>query len=712
MPALTLVALIASSALVRVWVNRGFEGPQLVCDEYIYAGIARRFATTGHLDFAGGPSVGGSLLYPALIAPAWLAHRMSTVYGLAKAINATLVSLTAVPVYLWARRVVSPWWALLAAGLVLLQTGLVLSGMLMSESAALPAFMFAMFAIGIAVERATLWTQALVVVALAVAYGVRAQGLVLVAILPAALLLALVLDLRAGVPRADAVRRLRRYWPLAAALGVAVLAFLANSGFSPGRSIGFYHVVATTHYAPQTVALWTARHGGEAVLAVGIAPACAFLLLLTTALTRGLPGRAERAFVATAAAGVFLFLLQTGAYESAFYRGIQERYSFYAFPPLLISLILWLARGLPRPRFETLSAAVAALALASLVLFSALLRPTNVQEPVFASLTFHFFRRVPERVPGGLFGARILLFALAALVALLFAVAPARLLRPALPAGVAILLLLASHSAYGSMAPLTRGWPNWTGSSRSWIDQQIGTSHGRAAYLYVPNPSIQASSTILVNTQFWNRSLGDTYSLGSGELCPLRIDALRVDDRTGVLVDIHGRKSAKARVLVTDRSLAIAGKKVATGGPSAQPLAIYKPAGALRLASRVVGVYSDGWTGADASFTRYWFPGPRPAWTKVTLSRGGWIGPDKPATVTLTLRRLVGPSAASVRRRWVAHSGRSRSFRLPTPLPPFELAVHVAPTFSPSEFGTDDPRQLGVQATVSLARTLGGRHLG
>ena len=701
MPALTLVALVASSALVRVWVNRRLRGTRtFVCDEYIYAGIARRFATTGHLDFAGGPSVGGSLLYPALIAPAWLAHKMSTVYGLAKAINATLVSLTAVPVYFWARRVVSPWWALLAAGLVLLQTGLVLSGMLMSESAALPAFVFAMFAIGIAVERPTLWAQASVIVALTVAYGVRAQGLVLVAILPAALLLALVLDLRAGVARTDAVRRLRRYWPLAAALGVAALAFLANSGFSPGRSIGFYRVVATTHYAPQTVALWTARHAGEAVLAVGIAPACAFLLLLTIALTRGLPERAERAFVATATASVFLFLVQTGAYQSAFNRGIQERYSFYAFPPLLICFVLWLARGLPRPRFETLSAAVAAVALASFILFSALLRPSTVHEAVFASLTLHFFRRVPEHVPGGLLSARILLFALAASVALLFAWAPARFLRPALPAGVAVLLLLASHSAYGSLAPNTRAWPNWTGPNRSWIDERIGTSGGRAAYLYVPNPSIRASSTILVNTQFWNRSLGDTYSFGSGELCPLRINPLRIDRRTGALVDAHGQRSAKTRLLVTDRSLAIAGRRVATGGPSAQPLAIYEPAGALRLASRVVGVYSDGWTGADASFTRYWFPGSRPAWTNVTLSREGWTGEDRPATVTLTLRRFSRTLSAPARRRWVAHAGRSRSFRLPTPLPPFEVAVHVARTFSPSEFGSADTRQLGVQATV------------
>ncbi len=701
------MALVASSALVRVWVNRGFEGPQLLCDEYIYAGIARRFATTGHLDLGGGPSAGGSLLYPALIAPAWLAHKMSTVYELAKAINATLVSLTAVPVYLWARRVVSPWWALLAVGLVLIQTGLVLSGMLMSESASIPAFMLALFAIGIAVERPTPWAQAVVVVAVAVAYGVRAQGLVLLAILPTAVLLAFLLDLRAGVPRSEALRKLRRYWPLVSVLAVAVFAFLANSGFSPSRSIGFYRRVATTHYDPLSVALWTARHAGEAVLAVGVAPACAFLLLLATALTRGLPGRAERAFVATAAASVLLFLLQTGAYASAFNSQILERYSLYAFPPLLIAFVLWLARGLPRPRPETLFATISALALVSLILFGALLRPDNAAEPVFASLTLHLFRRVPQHTPGGLISARILLFAVAALVALLFARAPARFLRAALPAGVAALLLLASHAAYGSLVSSTRSWPNSTGPIRSWIDQQIGTSAGKAAYLYVSNPSVRASSTVLVNTQFWNRSLGDIYSLGDKELCPLRIHTLEVDERTGALVD-SAHDSVQPRAIVTDRGLAVAGKQVATGGSITQPLAIYKPAEALRLASQFVGVYSDGWTGSDASLTRYWFPTPRPRWMNVTLSRKAWIGPDKPGLVTLTLRRFIG-SSLLVRRRWVARSGRSRSFQLPIPRPSFRLAVHVAPTFSPSEFGLADTRQLGVQLKVSYARTLNRR---
>jgi hypothetical protein len=700
-PGLALVALVATSAVVRVWANKGFEGPQLLCDEYVYAGVARRFATTGHLDLAGGPSAGGSLLYPALIAPAWLAHKMSTVYDLAKAINAVLVSLTAVPTYLWARRVVSPWWALLAAGLVLLETGAVLSGMLMGESASIPAVMFGVFAIGIAVERATPWTQALAVIALAVAYEARAQGLVLLAILPTAFLLAFVFDLRAGVPRSEALGKLRRYWPLATLLACAIVAYLANSGFSPSRSIGFYQPVATAHYHPLAVVLWTARHAGEAVLAVAVAPACAFLLLLTSALTRGLPRPADRALVATAAASVFWFLLQTGAFAAEFSPGILERYSLYAFPPLIVTFVLWLARGLPRPRLETLIATVAALALVPLILFGSLLRPGKSLEPVAFSLTLHLFRRVPEHVPGGLPSARILLFAVAVAVALIFAVAPTRFLRLALPAGVAVMLLLASNSVQANLTANSQSWPNSTGPVRSWIDAQIGTSAGTAAYLYVPDPTARASSTVLANTVFWNRSIGDLYSFGARQVCPFfRIRVLRVDNRTGELIDARGRRFRDTRVLVTDRHLAIAGRREAVGGSSVQRLAVYRPSSPLRLASQAVGVYSDGWTRSNASFFRYSLPKPKPKWLDITLSRAGWRGPDKPGLVTLTLRRLTGRPSTLARRRWVAHTGRSKSFQLLTPQPPFEVSVHVAPTFSPTEFGIGDPRQLGVQVSL------------
>ena len=47
-----------------------------------------------------------SLLYPLLLAPAWFADSMNTTYGVAKGITAGAMALTAVPVYLWGRRLV------------------------------------------------------------------------------------------------------------------------------------------------------------------------------------------------------------------------------------------------------------------------------------------------------------------------------------------------------------------------------------------------------------------------------------------------------------------------------------------------------------------------------------------------------------------------------------------------------------------------------
>ena len=683
-------------------MNRGFQGPQILCDEYIYAGIARGFATTGHLGFGGGPSLGSALLYPALIAPAWLAHTMATAFGLVKVVNTTLISLTAIPVYLWTRRVVSPWWGLAAAVLVLLMTGLVLSGMLMSENAALPVFTLAVFATAIAVEEPKLWRQALVLVTVLAAYEVRTQALVLLAILPTSLLLDLVIAARAGVPRTEAFSRLRRFAPLGIVLALGFVAYLARSNFSLGHAVGAYHRVATTHYHPLDVLLWTARHAGEAVLVLAFAPFCALLLLLFIGLSRGLEDPSERAFVATASAAVSLFLLQAGMYASAFNPGIHERYSMYAFPPLLIALVVWLGRGLPRPAEATVGAVLSSLALAGFIIFGGFLHAEN-PSPVFARLSLYFFTRIPGHMPGGLAVTQVVLVVLCVGAAVVFARAHATLAQLLLPSATALLLLLASHSAYGALSANSRGWANSTGPVRSWIDERIGSSLGAASYVYVPNPSAFTSSTVLVNTQFWNRSIGAVYTLGASELCPMPLGTLRVDEQTGDLLTKRGSKPSRTSYLVTDRGLAIAGKVVASGGSTAQPLTIYKPTLPVRLASREEGVYSDGWTGPNASYFQYWLPKSRPGRVDVTLSRVAWTGPDVPGMVTVTVDPLGSRSGSppTARGQWLAKRGQSTVLRLRTPAPPFEVRVHVAPTFSPAQFGLADSRQLGVQLMLA-----------
>src|SRR5436305_5512289 len=116
---------------------------------------------------------------------------MSTTYGLAKAINAVLMTATVVPLYFWARRLVSPLYGLVAVALVLLMPSLTYSGMLMTENAFLPAFVLAAFAMALALERPNFWRQVFAFATILLATAVRYQGLVLLLVLPTAIVLKL-----------------------------------------------------------------------------------------------------------------------------------------------------------------------------------------------------------------------------------------------------------------------------------------------------------------------------------------------------------------------------------------------------------------------------------------------------------------------------------------------------------------------------------------
>jgi hypothetical protein len=76
--------------------------------------------------------------------------------------------------------------------------------------------------------------------------------------------------------------------------------------------------------------------------------------------------------------------------------------------------------------------------------------------------------------------------------------------------------------------------------------------------------------------------------------------------------------------------------------------------------------------------------------------------------VTIEAGRLVQgadkePALGKVTQRlhWVVHSGKTRDFYLRA-TPPTRVEVRISPTFSPHEFGSSDPRQLGAQVAYSF----------
>ena len=185
-----LVALMLVSVLGRYWLARAVKTPWILVDEFLYAEEAKNFAANAHYQIRGvaGPIL--SYLYPALISPAWLARSMTTTYGLAKAINAVLMTLVAIPVYFWGARIASRWWSLVAVALTLLIPAFFYTGELMTENAFFPAFVTATFAIALVLERPTLPPGA-DARGLPLTVAVRFQGIVLFAVLPTALLVKL-----------------------------------------------------------------------------------------------------------------------------------------------------------------------------------------------------------------------------------------------------------------------------------------------------------------------------------------------------------------------------------------------------------------------------------------------------------------------------------------------------------------------------------------
>jgi hypothetical protein len=110
--------------------------------------------------------------------------------------------------------------------------------------------------------------------------------------------------------------------------------------------------------------------------------------------------------------------------------------------------------------------------------------------------------------------------------------------------------------------------------------------------------------------------------------------------------------------------------------------------------------------GSQAQYSVFVSPGDRPGRMVVTLGRTGWGGPDVPGRVKISLGRPAasGPGLAEVYglRLWIVHRLDQRTFVFAARRPPLRIVVEVNPTFSPSQFGLADTRQLGAQVSFSF----------
>jgi hypothetical protein len=696
-----VVAMMAASVLARLWLARSVKTPWILVDEYIYSELAKSFAAGGHYLIRGAPAGLVSYVYPALIAPAWLAGSMHTTYLLAKTINAVVLTLVAVPVYLWGIRIAPRRYVLVAVALTLLIPSFFYTGELMTENAFATTFVLACFATALVLERPTLWRQALMLTAFALTIGVRFQGLVLLAVLPTAVLLKLCFDLlgRGSEPRLPVLRRnLFPLWPTAAVLlggGVAYVAYKHAQGVPLRSGLGAYQGVTATGYPLSTAARWTLYHFAEMPLAAGYIPACALLLLLGLAFARARSmSAAERSFLAVAAASVVWIVLEVATFASRYSLRVEERYMFPVAPILLLALAVWFGRGMPRPMILT---AVAAAVPALLLVFLPLTTLLNVSliSDTFGLIPFY---RLSQLLSGGIPVAKKILLLGGVGGSLLFALVPRRFGMPAIVAAIATFLVLSSYSVHGTIRDYSRDIAANTGvlSDPTWIDDRTGDSD--VGVLYGNASDLFTEAVALWENEFWNRDLEQVYTFGNPEPVAFAETLVRLDEKNGRISTAPAAGAAAQRelerthVFVTDSGTDLIGVPAVSHGP----FDLYDRRAAPRIASLTAGIFTDGWMGADASYRR--FDATRPGSVSVSLSRASWGGPDVPGNVSVTISPAGrGPASKEL----TIHRRQSRVVVLRTPPRPFAVAIHIDPTFSPSQFGQADTRQLGAQVSLS-----------
>ena len=344
---LLLAGLMLLAFVGRMWLNGRVDAPWIMTDELAHSEMAKSFADGDGFEVRGSPSYARTL-YPVLISPAWLADSVETAFAATKAINTVLMTLACVPVYLWARRLMSEGWALAAAMLFLLLPAFAYTATIMTESAFLPLFLLALLALARALETPTVLWQLCAVATALVAAAVRLRPR------PAR-------SVRDGDPPRCACGWVEsesrtagdRYAPTAlcghgsrpAGCALAFVAYgLVGGGLS--GAFGGYRSVLDLEYLMEGLR-WTVFHAAELVLAVGILPAAAFLVLAGVWMRPG-SSPADRAFVSVTAAA----LLDRAASRVlrvpvlVANRGAQH---VLRRALLLLALAAWVARGAPCP---------------------------------------------------------------------------------------------------------------------------------------------------------------------------------------------------------------------------------------------------------------------------------------------------------------------------------------------------------------------------
>lgn len=530
-----LGGIVVASTCLDVLVGRGLQSPTVFFDELAYSELARSFADGGHFFIREVPtSIYGPLsrLYPILIAPAYrLSGNSAQAFAFVKGVNAALMSLAALPTYFIAKRLLSRNLALVAAALAVAVPAFVYSGMVMTESAAYPTFLLCALTMIASLDEPRMRNQVAVPAAIALAFSVRAQAVVLLPAYVNAIVLLAWLGSRPGTRVRDLRCTLALYrttWFLLSGGLAFVLAAQVARGHSPLQLVGSYRVVASDMDLG-SVPRWFLYHIADLDLYVGVVPFAAFCALIPSALRAG-SNRRMRAFIVAALSVLVWMTFLVAVFSGSVWAlgRLHERNLFYVVPLILIGFLAFFENQEARDRRFVYGAAILATALPATLPFAQLGKSARVDALALVPWS-------NTVIPAGAVPWVMTLFA-AMLSTLVFA---PRHLMPILVAVVAFNFL-----AIGSVATWQiRGSARLLADVRvnkTWIDEAVGPT-AKVAAVWFPNEMVCVSTSRWYTrelsaweNEFFNRSMGRLYYVGR-PLDPLPSERLVVDSVTGAL---------------------------------------------------------------------------------------------------------------------------------------------------------------------------------
>jgi hypothetical protein len=562
---------------VATWLATDFSGRitdwSVMSDEMLYTKLAVSIADTGsplpqihdtHVEVL-------NQLYPLLIAPLFVGTDFVTAFRATHVLNAVLMSSACIPAYLIARQVVTRFWSLAVAVVSVTVPWMVLTGVLMTESAAYPAFLWAVLCCVHAIRRPGRRGDLLAVGGLVLAVLARTQFVAVAVVLPVAIL--------ADAFAESTARPLRRRVAEAASSAVrdhklltcaylvtgAVAAAVAVSG-SIGDALGVYSSTLHGSILPSSVWQASAAHLDAVAIGCGLVPLIlggGWMLAEATDFRRD---RADRhfGFAIFSLLAIAVLAVETASFDIRFGGQIvRDRYLFYVVPLLLTGMAKALSAsgGADRTRVAIGAAALTAFFVGTVHWLDFPIEiaywvdsPERILNGTIADQSGSLSTAAFAALAGGLLGT-VLVIALVVVHRRILAVAVVAFLLPftVLTTRAEIDTVVAGKSSSGRRV---------AGPSRTlnWVDSVLPGGPSAAMIPFPESPEFPLDAVRWWDLEFWNRTVAQTLVAADGNFsyAPFPDQTLAPDWSSGTIRPV-GRQPPFVVFAPDDSRLRLAG---------------------------------------------------------------------------------------------------------------------------------------------------------